>query len=476
MSRALKRWLFAVGGTATMLLLLAVVVCPLVDFAGCKPRLERVASNALGLDVRIGGRLGVGLLPGLHVTVEDARILNEQKVAIASAKRVGLWIGLFPLLRREFRVRRIELTEPMLSLERDARGRFNLERLRQAAALCGALDGASVELTNGTLRYVDRRSGEELEATGIALHLSRVRFREAKGAELLKSASLQAELACGEIRRKGVSMSAVRVAINGKGGVFELDPVTMRVFGGQFAGGIHADCSGPVPAFQVRCSLARFRIEEFVKTLSPEESAQGQMDFSASLSMQGRTMSEIVKTAAGDVSLRGENLILEGSDLDRRLARFESSQNFNLVDVGAVLLAGPLGLAVTKGYSFTSLLRGSGGSSRIRTLVSDWRVDRGVASAKDVALATSKNRIALQGELDFVRGSFANVTVAMINAEGCARVRQAVRGPFGKPVVEKPRVLASLAGPVVKLYQRTRSLFPAGPCEAFYSGSVAAPE
>jgi hypothetical protein len=95
--------------------------------------------------------------------------------------------------------------------------------------------------------------------------------------------------------------------------------------------------------------------------------------------------------------------------------------------------------------------------------------------AKDVAMATTKNRIALQGGLDFVNERFVDVTVAAIDAAGCARVRQAIRGSFAKPVVEKPRVLTALAGPVVKLYRRMRHIFPAGPCEVFYSGSVAPP-
>ena len=249
----------------------------------------------------------------------------------------------------------------------------------------------------------------------------------------------------------------------------------MNLFGGRITGDLHADLSGSVPQGQLRCSLPRFRIEEFLKTLSPDRAAVGAMDFSANLSVQGSTMRQMVQSMAGEVSLRGENLVLEGNDLDRTLSRFASSQNFNLVDVGAVFFAGPLGLAVTKGYNFASLFRGSGGTSSIRTLVSDWRVEGGVAQAKDVALATARNRIALQGGLDFVDGRFADVTVAVVDAGGCARVRQAIRGSFGKPVVEKPRVLTSLAGPVLKLYRRTRDLFPAEPCEVFYSGSVTAP-
>ena len=35
-------------------------------------------------------------------------------------------------------------------------------------------------------------------------------------------------------------------------------------------------------------------------------------------------------------------------------------------------------------------------------------------------------------------GNFADVTVAAINEKGCARMRQEIRGPFDKPVVEQP--------------------------------------
>jgi uncharacterized protein involved in outer membrane biogenesis len=475
MSRSLKRILIAIGSAAGVLLTLAVAVPLLLDFDAWKPRLELAASDALGMDLRIGGRLGGGFLPDLHVTVEDGRILSERGVAVVSAKRARFRVGLLPLLRGEVRLRRIEVAGLRLSVERDAGGRLNVGRLRKAAVLLGALDGASVSLSDGTVFYTDRSSGTRFEATALALNVSRIRFAGAGSPRSLEGLSLRAEFACGAIRTKQLSVSALKVSVVGKDGVFELDPVTMRIFGGTLTGSLRADVSGPVAACQLRCALPRFRIEEFVEMLSPKPSVEGAMDFSASLSMQGNALKQLMQTAAGEVSLRGENLTLVGNDLDRRLARFESSQNFNLVDVGAVFFAGPLGLAVTKGYNFASLFRGSGDSSSIRTLVSEWSVARGVARATDVALATSEHRIALQGGLDLVNDRFADVTVAVVDAKGCASVRQAIHGSFADPVVEKPRVLTSLTGPVLKLYQRTRGMFPAGPCEVFYSGSVAPP-
>jgi uncharacterized protein involved in outer membrane biogenesis len=463
-----------IAGAVGLLALVALTALLLVGVNRYKPRLEAAATDALGMEVRIGGRLGVGLFPGFHVTAEDGRVLDGSGVAVASVKRVRLWIEPLPLLRKELRLRRIELAQPRLSIERDHEGRYNFEKLKKGIALLGALDRASVSLSDGTLRYADKKSGEEFEATHFALAVTRI--RAGKSPEFLKRLSLQAELSCGEIRTKNLTVSGMKVLIHGTEGIFDLNPVTMRVFGGQGAATIRADISGPVPLYQVRFSLPQFRIEEFLKILSPKAAAEGAMDFTTSLSARGTTLSEIVKSSVGGASLRGENIVLVGNDLDQRLARFKSSQNFNLVDVGAVFFAGPLGLAVTKGYNFGSLFQGSGGDSKIRTLVSEWRVEGGVARAKDVALATPQNRIALHGGLDFVSGRFADVTVAVIDAKGCAMVRQTIRGFFGNPVVEKPHVLRSLSGPMAKLYQKARGLFPRGPCEVFYSGSVAPPK
>ncbi len=115
MSRALKRILIILGGAVGLLVLVVLAVHLFVDVDRYKARFEAAASDALGMDVRVGGRLGMGLFPGFHVTVEDGRILSEPGVVVASAKRTRLWIALLPLLRKELRLRRIELAQPRLS-------------------------------------------------------------------------------------------------------------------------------------------------------------------------------------------------------------------------------------------------------------------------------------------------------------------------------------------------------------------------
>jgi hypothetical protein len=65
--------------------------------------------------------------------------------------------------------------------------------------------------------------------------------------------------------------------------------------------------------------------------------------------------------------------------------------------------------------------------------------------------------------------------MAVVDGEGCAKVRQKIRGPFRKPEVEKVRFLRTVAGPVLKLFKQGKKLF-GGRCELFYTGSVAPPE
>jgi len=189
--------------------------------------------------------------------------------------------------------------------------------------------------------------------------------------------------------------------------------------------------------------------------------------------MRGRTRDELRRSAEGEVSLSGTNLTLAGVDLDRDLSRYEASQRFNLFDLTAFVFAGPLGLVVTKGTQFAGLEQQGGGNTQIRTVVSKWKVEKGVAHARDVALTTSHNRLALQGGLDFVDEKFDEVFVALVDSKGCAKVRERIRGPFGNPVVEKPGVLASITGPVRNLFRDIPGAD--AKCDVFYSGSVAPP-
>jgi len=475
MSKTTRIVLFAVGGFVGILLLVAIVLLLFMDANVYKPRLETAASEALGMEVRVGGQLKIGLFPGLLVTLEDVHLRNKE-AEIASAGEARLKIALLPLIQKKVRIGKIALKHLRIFIERDRGGMFKVEKPGGAGGTLPALNLAKLSLSNGTFLYSDGQSGERSEAEDCSLDMRGLRFSGGESPVLMRSLSFTADLACGKIRTKNIAAFDLKITATGKNGVLNLEPVTMTIVGAQGKGGIQADFSGAVPRYRVHFSLPQFPIEESLKSLSLGKIGKGLMDFSVNLSMQGKTVKGIKETADGEISLRGENLTLNGRDLDEELARFESSQNFNLVDVGFFFFAGPVGLVVTKGYDFASILQGPGGHSDIRTLVSDWKVEHGVAQAQDVAMATNKNRIALRGGLDFVNQEFSDVTVALIDTQGCATALQKIHGSFQEPVVEKPNILKSFAAPVLKLLEMGRDLFSEGECEVFYAGSVAPPE
>jgi AsmA protein len=475
MSKTIKISLFVGGGIIALLICVTVALLIFVDTDAYRARLETAAANALGMEVRIAGNQALDLWSGLHISLEDVH-LAQQGAEVASAEQVRLGIELFPLLQNKIRIGTLALKKPRISIERDQDGKFNYEKTKSASNSEATLGWSKVSLTEGTLVFSDQQSGMGFEAADCSFKVIQLRHSDWKVSNILQDLSFTAALACGAVRSHDLMLSAVNISASGKHGVIDLKPATMQVFAALGSGSLHADFTGAVPLYDLHYELSAFSIEEFFKLLSPQQVATGVIDFTADLSTQGKTLSEIKQALSGKASLRGEKIKLLGRDLDEQFSNFESSQNFNLVDVGVVLFAGPLGLLVTKGYNFASNLQGPGGSSEIRTLISDWQIKNGVVQAQDVALATGKHRVALQGGLDLVNETFNDLNLALIDADGCAKARQSILGSFQDPQVEKPNFIKALAGPVVNVLKLGEDLLPGGECEPFYTGSVAPPK
>ena len=470
MPKALNKPLkIAVAG---LLLLVGLALTLFLDLERFKPRIEAAASEAAGMDVRIAGRIGVGFLPRLHVTLAGLQVKNRGTDLFA-AREVHVGVNALALIRQKIEISTVVLEAPQFHIERDRQGRFNFETDKPDTGPLAEFSLARFKLTDGALRYADLQNGQAVEAADCRLDVHDLFIGAGERNGAVKRVVLAGKLACAELKTKNQAVSDLKLALAGKDGVYDLDPITLRAFEGSGTGSVRADFTGDVPRYQLRYGLARFRLDAALKSPPGQQAPQGTADFSAELALQGKAAKALKQSLQGKLSLRGQGIVLHGVDLDETFDRFEASQTFNLVDVGAVFLAGPIGLAVTKGHDFASILGGLEGRSDIRTLVSDWTVARGVLHAQDVAIATHRHRVALRGRLDLVNERFDGVTVALIDARGCATVQQKIRGSFAQPVIDKPSTLAALAGPVVRLF---RQVVPGGRCETFYAGSVTAPQ
>ena len=73
------------------LVVCAIILALLLNIQAFKPQIEAAASNALGMDVRIKGRLGIALVPGFGISLKDVSVRNRGADIVAVEKmRIGL--------------------------------------------------------------------------------------------------------------------------------------------------------------------------------------------------------------------------------------------------------------------------------------------------------------------------------------------------------------------------------------------------
>jgi hypothetical protein len=469
-----KKTLLIAGGAALAVVLLIFLIL-LFGAKALKPRIVAAASKALGMDVQVRGGVGLSLFPAPGASITDIAVTNGgSDVATVAKAKIGL--KLLPLITGRVRISRMDIVKPVLSIVRQKDGKLNIGKPG------GRSKGTPVSLekfsvSKGSLLFTDLRSGGETALEGIVITARDIRSGGTPGEAPLKTLSFSGYIRCQAIRAGNLTITDLIMGIVGKNGVFEAGDIRMNVFGGPGNGALHADFSGTEPQFKFSFAEKSLKIEQLLRGSSNTKNIEGLADLSADLTASGKTVGEVKRSLRGQASLSGENIVLNGLDIDDVTSSLLRSRRFSLVDVGSFFLAGPLGPALTRGYRFADLFADSqGGKSVITRLVSVWKIEKGVAAAVDVAMATKKRRLAMTGGLNFADNRFEEVVVAVVDQEGCAEVKQKIRGPFSHPELGNIDIFKSLTKPVTNLLKSAVKLFSNKPCEVFYSGSVAPPK
>lgn len=483
-----KKVVLILGGSGAALVMAVIIFVLTFDINSYKSRIEAAASTASGMKVRVNGKMKLSVFPVTSISIEDILIQNKD-ADVASVKKAEVEIRLLPLLRREVYIQQVRLDTPSLFITKDKSGRFNFETAEKKLAPTGPFEMKKIFIKGGRALYLDEKSGGKVEAKDCDLSIQNL--SSGRG-ESFSALSFDGYLSCGEVKAQELKISDVRVDMKVRGGKFDADPFTMKIFGGNCRGSIKGMMTGESREYAIDLVLTKFRFEEVLETFKQKKNIHGELDLKSHLTAKGKTTDEMKRTAQGEISLRGQALLIKGIDIDRTLEKYDKSQHFNLVDLGAFLIAGPLvgtmliggygmvtpleSTLLAKGYDFGSAYTASlGGESTIRKLVSDWEVKNGISEAQDVAFTTSKNRIALKGKLNFVHDRFEDVTVAVLNADGCAAYSQTISGSFNKPKIDKPNIFRSLMGPAISLATKSYEMLKGGKCEIFYRGSLAQP-
>ena len=472
-----KNILFITTGLIT-LVVFAIFLALLLNLQAFKPQIEAVASNALGMDVRISGRLGIAVFPGFGISLKNINVRNGG-AEVVTVEKMMIGLKLIPLTRREVRLSRVGLIKPVFSIVRYKNGMFNFEN-PERTLIERLLTVKRISISEGRLAYTDEGSSERVKVDDFDATIRNLSYGGTDGARPFKNISFTGDIKCNTLTINNLILTSLVMRTAGGNGILDINPVRMDIFGGTGKGSVHVDVTGASPHYRVITTLNRCRVGELIQAFSPPKfpgkSIEGMVNFSADVTAEGKSVDEMKRSLSGDVSLKGDNLILYSIDIDALIPKYERSQNFNLVDVGAFFLMGPFGPVLTKSYNFGSLYEElQGGKGNIRKLVSIWKVKNGAAEAIDVALATKKYRIAMKGGLNFINDQFVDVTVAVLDKRGCAVYSQKVHGPFNKAKIEKVSILKSITGSMSNALKDAWK-FLGGECTVFYSGSVAQPE
>jgi AsmA protein len=226
-----------------------------------------------------------------------------------------------------------------------------------------------------------------------------------------------------------------------------------------------------VPEYVINYKVTKFKAEELLNTFAQDTLITGPLSLTMNLTTLGKDWVSMVSNLNGKVELNGQDLTFYGFDADEIMEKFKRSQSFNFVDLGAVMLAGPVGIAVTKGSDFARILAfNSGKKTAIKRLISNWEIKNGMFNIKDAAFSTNKNRFASKGFIDFVK-EHLELELALLNKKGCSVFSQAVYGNLDSPTLGKVKVPSTVLAPVTNLVDDILGT----DCDVFYRGSLPHP-
>ncbi|MEK6782424.1 MAG: AsmA-like C-terminal region-containing protein [Bacteroidota bacterium] len=215
-------------------------------------------------------------------------------------------------------------------------------------------------------------------------------------------------------------------------------------------------------------------VEPLLKRYVDKKWMTGNLDFDLQLISKGPTWNTVKDNLSGTIKMTGDSLLLYGLDVDAMLTKYEKSQKFNLVDLGAFMVAGPVGPVLTKGSDFAQLMTinlDTAQRTPIQSFHGHLKLGNGQLSSEDVGFATTQNRIAFDGKIDLKHDTIPGITIAVVDKNGCSLMDQRVYGKTSKLKAGKLNVTKTLLGPVINF----ANAVVGNDCKPVYKGKVKHP-
>ena len=197
----MRKLLVGLVGLVFLIIAAAVAIPLVIPVTAYEGRLITLVKRATGRDLKIGGPAKLSLFPALQLEASDVSLTNPPDARspdMVKLKQLQMRLRILPLLHGSVVVSRLVLLQPVIALEVDKAGRPNWEFGTQAApavappsvtavparrdaggglSISGlGISGVTfedVQLVDGTISYIDRRTGnaQQLDRINLAFPL-----------------------------------------------------------------------------------------------------------------------------------------------------------------------------------------------------------------------------------------------------------------------------------------------------------------
>ena len=443
-----------------------------------KPAIDSELTEITGMKTTIHGNIYARLLPNIVVVVKNISLKNDDVLQI-NIEKLELELPFSSLFSKISKIEALKLNRPVVTLINRSvdtsieklPATSSVQDLNVADSLDWEINLTVAKIYNGSFSYYDENNRDTLLFKGISLNSDVLHAKGNTDTLILEDLMASGLLRVKDARVNSLYLENIKLDVKLDKGVLTVSHLSDGYYGEHNSGYTAIDFSGDEPTYSIRQDIQKFRMERLLARFDQSPLMKGEMDFSISLDFYGKNASNRWLTTKGEILLKGKNLTLYGINIDMLAKKYSRSQKFSLVDMGAFFIAGPVGIAVTKGRDFAALLTTKeGDSTEIHEFISVWKVKAGEMHAEDVAFSTTRNRIALKGSLNIWQEKFNGLDIALINDHGCAVFHQRLSGSFYDPDVSDVKVVKTLLGPV-------KNIFTGKKCKhVFYEGSVLAPE
>ena len=252
------------------------------------------------------------------------------------------------------------------------------------------------------------RSPEEATAQPVAKPSAKA--TEPPASDPFKTLQMDGSLAVGSATVSNLTLTQVHVVLTAKDGVTHIAPATAKLYGGGYSGDITLDDRGTVAALKIDQSMTSIDLAALLKDFAKSQRMSGHGTVTTNLTAHGLAGDALMKTLNGHIAANVDNGAVEGVDLWFEINRAMALAQKQSLPTGS-----------------------SSGRTRFDVFKASADIVNGVATTKDLNIASQNLRIAGQGTTNLVTDAIDYQVKATILKEA-----PTAAGAAGKTLADIP--------------------------------------